>query len=133
MRPMSEYIEKAQTLSVKCLKLQDDIHSLEVDISKLKDLGVPIYKQEQAIKTIQVEHDKIFGMIKDALNQLGITDVSVLPEEMIRVFQNLSLAPTNNVLQEPQMQTEQGLGKHGSLPMQMQQGLGQQGLGQRPF
>ncbi|CAA7052983.1 unnamed protein product [Microthlaspi erraticum] len=131
MRPTSdplkvfmEDIEKTETLSGKCVKLQAYLHSLKVDMSKMKDLDVPISKQilEHVIKTLEVEYDKVLGMIKDILNQTGITDVRVLPEEMIRVFQDLSLAPTNNVLQEPHMQTEQGLGQHVSLPMQMQPG-----------
>ncbi|CAA7052984.1 unnamed protein product [Microthlaspi erraticum] len=136
MRPTSdplklfmEDIEKTQTLSGKCVKLQAYLHSLKADMSKMKDLDVTISKQilEHVIKTLEVEYDKVLGMIKDLLNQTRIADVTVLPEEMIRVFQNLSLAPTNNVLQEPQMQTEQGLGQHGSMPQQMQPGFGQPG------
>ena len=38
---------------------------------------------------LDVEHDIVSAEIKDILNQTGITDVDVLPKEMIRVFENL--------------------------------------------
>ncbi|CAF2128095.1 unnamed protein product [Brassica rapa] len=121
--------EKTQTLSGKFVEIRAYIDFLNEEKSKIKDLDLHICKQflNHAITALDVEQDIVSAEIKDILNQTGITDVDVLPKEMIRVFENLSLNPTNTVLQEPQisMQSQQGL--------LGQQVCGQQGLGQQGF
>ncbi|KAG2306214.1 hypothetical protein Bca52824_025962 [Brassica carinata] len=120
-----EDIEKTQTLSGKYAKIQTYIVSLKEEKSKITDLDRPISKQflDHAIKTLEVEHDFVSEKIKNILNETGITNVDVLPEEMIRVFQNPSLNQNNTVPQAPQvpMQSQQGLGQQGSLQTKLQQ------------
>ncbi|CAN7106523.1 unnamed protein product [Brassica rapa subsp. narinosa] len=100
------------------------------DIEKTQILSGKYVKIHAYLVSLKEEKKKI----KNRLNQTGITNVDVLPEEMIRVFQNPSLNQNNTVPQAPQvpMQSQQGfvqqgLGKQGLG----EQGLGQQGLGQQ--
>ncbi|VVA98183.1 unnamed protein product [Arabis nemorensis] len=96
-----EDIEKTQSLSGKCVKIEAYIATIKEDRNKVKDLNVPICKQilDDAIKTLEVERDKFLAEIKDILNRTGIIDVNASQEEMISVFQNLSPTLTNNVVQ----------------------------------
>ncbi|CAN6811353.1 unnamed protein product, partial [Brassica oleracea] len=95
-----EDIEKTQTLSGKFVKIQAYIDFLNEEKSKIKDLDLHICRQflnhvfifcllKYSFTALDVEHDIVSAEIKDILNQTGITDVDVLPKEMIRVFENL--------------------------------------------
>ncbi|CAH8358440.1 unnamed protein product [Eruca vesicaria subsp. sativa] len=124
-----EDIEKTQTLSGKYAKIQTYIVSLKEEKSKINDL-VPISKQflDHAIKTLEEEHHFVSEKIKNILNQTGIIDVDVLPEEMIRVFQNPSLNQNNTM-----SQANNTVPQAPQVPMQNQQGFGSISLGQQGF